>query len=82
VAESPVHLECRVTTHVELPTPEADDPNTVLFGEVVGVHIADDVIVDGFVDVTRLDPIARLGYRDYTRVSETFEMIRPGWPLS
>jgi flavin reductase (DIM6/NTAB) family NADH-FMN oxidoreductase RutF len=81
VAESPVQLECRVTTHVELPTPDVDDPNTVVFGEVVGVHIADDVIVDGTVDVTRLDVIARLGYRDYTRVRETFAMTRPGWPL-
>lgn len=82
VAESPVHLECRVTTHVELPTPDADDPNTVVFGEVVGVHIADEAIVEGHVDVTRLDPIARLGYREYTRITETFEMIRPDWPLT
>jgi flavin reductase (DIM6/NTAB) family NADH-FMN oxidoreductase RutF len=82
VAESPVHLECRVTTHVELPTPDADDPNTVVFGEVVGIHIADEVIVDGIVDVTRLDPIARLGYREYVRVQESFEMIRPGWPIA
>ena len=81
VAESPVHLECRVTTHVDLPTPDPDDPNTVVFGEVVGVHIADEAIVDGVVDVRRLDPIARLGYRDYTRVEETFAMTRPGWPV-
>jgi flavin reductase (DIM6/NTAB) family NADH-FMN oxidoreductase RutF len=81
VAESPVHLECRVTTHVELPTPDPDDPNTVVFGEVVGVHIADDVIVDGIVDVTRLDPIARLGYREYARVRDVFTMTRPDWPL-
>jgi flavin reductase (DIM6/NTAB) family NADH-FMN oxidoreductase RutF len=82
VAESPVHLECRVTTHVELPTPDAEDPNTVVFGEVVGVHVADETIVDGMVDVTRLDPIARLGYREYTRVQDTFMMTRPGWPIS
>jgi flavin reductase (DIM6/NTAB) family NADH-FMN oxidoreductase RutF len=81
VAESPAHLECRVTTHVELPTPDADDPNTVVFGEVVGVHVSDDVIVDGLVDVTRLDPIGRLGYRDYVRVRDTFAMTRPDWPL-
>ncbi len=81
VAESPVHLECRVVTHVELPTPDPDDPNTVVFGEVVGVHIADEVIVDGLVDVTRLKPIARLGYREYVHVRECFEMIRPGWPI-
>jgi hypothetical protein len=48
---------------------------------VVGVHIADDAIVDGRVDALRLDPIARLGYDEYTRVVEVFAMTRPGWPV-
>jgi flavin reductase (DIM6/NTAB) family NADH-FMN oxidoreductase RutF len=82
VAESPVNLECRVTTHVELPTPDPDDPNTVVFGEVVGVHIADEVIVDGLVDVILLDPIARLGYNEYVRVRDRFTMVRPSWPIA
>jgi len=81
VAESPVQLECVLTTTVELPTPDPDDPNTVVFGEVVGIHIADEMIVDGRVDVLRLDPIARLGYDQYTRVTDTFAMTRPGWPV-
>ncbi len=80
VAESPVHLECVLVQIVELPSPDPADPNTVVFGEVVGVHIADEVIVDGLVDPLRLDAIARLGYDQYTRVSEVFSMTRPGWP--
>jgi flavin reductase (DIM6/NTAB) family NADH-FMN oxidoreductase RutF len=81
VAESPVHLECEVVEIVELRTPDPDDPNTVVFGEVVGIHIADEAIVAGRVDVLRLDPIARLGYSQYTRVTDVFSMIRPDWPL-
>lgn len=81
VAESPVHLECLVTEIVELPTPDPDDPNTVVFGEVVGIEIADHVLRDGRVDALALDPIARLGYDQYTRVVEVFSMRRPGWPL-
>jgi flavin reductase (DIM6/NTAB) family NADH-FMN oxidoreductase RutF len=81
VAESPVHLECVLTRIVELPTPDPTDPNTVVFGEVVGVDIADEAIVDGRVDVRTLDPIARLGYDQYTRVVEVFSMTRPGWPI-
>lgn len=81
VAESPVQLECRVVTSVDLPTPDPDDPNTVVFGEVVGIHISDEAIVDGLVDVTRLQPIGRLGYRQYVHVRDSFEMTRPGWPL-
>ena len=80
VAESPVHLECVLVQIVELPSPDPADPNTVVFGEVVGVHIADEVIVDGRVDPLRLDAIARLGYDQYTRVDEVFSMTRPGWP--
>lgn len=80
VAESPVHLECVLVRIVDLPSPDPADPNTVVFGEVVGVHIADEVIVDGLVDPLRLDAIARLGYDQYTRVDEVFSMTRPGWP--
>ncbi|MFN8186509.1 MAG: flavin reductase family protein [Gaiellales bacterium] len=82
VDESPANFECRLVTTVDLPVPGSDDPNTVVFGEVIGVHIRDDVLVDGLVDVRRLDPIARLGYADlYARVTDIFRMTRPGWPL-
>ena len=80
VAESPAHFECTLVKIVELPTPDAADPNTVVFGEVVGVHVDDSVIADGLVDVNKLDPIARLGYDDYTRVTDSFAMMRPDWP--
>ncbi len=50
----------------------------VVFGLVVGIHINDQVIVDGKVDITLVRPIARLGYKDYAVVNETFSMTRPG----
>jgi flavin reductase (DIM6/NTAB) family NADH-FMN oxidoreductase RutF len=81
VAESPVHLECVLTEIVDLPTPDPGDPNTVVFGEVVGVDIAERVIIDGRVDALALDPIARLGYDQYVRVADIFKMTRPDWPL-
>lgn len=80
VAESPVHLECRHVRTVTLPSPDPADPNTVVFGEVVGVHIDEAVITDGLVDFSKLQAIGRLGYNDYVRVSEAFTMIRPTWP--
>lgn len=81
VAESPVHMECRLVEVVELLTDDPNDPNLVVFGQVVGIHISDDVIVDGKVDVERLQPISRLGYNEYGRVTAVFTMDRPGWPL-
>lgn len=81
MAESPVNMECRLVKVVELPTDDPQSPNLVVFGRVVGVHIADHVIVGGRVDIARLQPISRLGYNEYGRVTEVFTMERPGWPI-
>ncbi len=81
VAESPVNMECRLFKVVELLADEPESPNLVVFGHVVAIHIADRVIVDGRVDIERLEPISRLGYKDYGRVSDVFSMERPGWPI-
>jgi flavin reductase (DIM6/NTAB) family NADH-FMN oxidoreductase RutF len=74
VAAAPAALECRLWRIVELP----GAANVLVIGEVVGVHVADSVIVDGKVDVTLYQPLARLGYRDYAAVSEVFALARPG----
>ena len=78
VAESPAHLECRFVTRVDLPTDDGD-PNVVVFGEVVGVHIEDRYLVEGRVDTVALRPIGRLGYLDYVEVNNAFTMERPVW---
>ena len=44
---------------------------------MVNVHVDDGVIVNGMIDMSRIRPIARLGYRgDYTVVDNIFEMKR------
>ena len=73
VAEAPATLECKVKQIVKL----AGETNYVVFGEVTGVHMRDDCLVDGTFDVTRFQPLARLGYRDYAKVSELFSLQRP-----
>ena len=73
VAEAPAALECRVWRILDLP----GKANHLVIAEVVGVHIDDAVITDGKVDVTRYQPVARLGYRDYAAVREVFQMTRP-----
>ena len=79
VAESPVHLECVLSQIVELESPSPEQPNRMVIGRVTGIHIADAVLVDGRVDLHRLDAIARLGYDQYARVRELFAMTRPRW---
>ncbi len=74
VARAPANLECRMTQIVQL----EGTSNFAVFGEVVGVHLRDDCIVDGVFDVLRYNPLSRMGYRDYTVVREKFELKRPG----
>jgi flavin reductase (DIM6/NTAB) family NADH-FMN oxidoreductase RutF len=62
---------------IELPKPEDNDAGVMVIGIITGIHIADDVIIDGKVDVTRYQPLARLGYMDYARVTDVFAMARP-----
>ena len=77
VAESPVNLECRYLQTVMLASDDPAEPNALVVGEVVGIHIRDDFLTNGRVDVARLKPIARLGYAQYTAVETVFEMRRP-----
>ena len=74
---SPVHLECVFLRSIELPSDRPGTGNFVTFGRVIGIHIDDDLIVDGRVDICRARPIARLGYMDYAVVDEVFEMVAP-----
>ena len=74
VALAPATLECRVTQIVTL----EGKANFAVFGEVTGVHMRDDCLVDGEFDVLRFNPLSRMGYRDYTVVREKFSLKRPG----
>lgn len=73
VANAPASLECRMTQIVKI----EGAFNFVVFGEVVGVHLRDDALVDGRFDVTTYQPLSRMGYRDYTVVRDVFELKRP-----
>lgn len=74
VAGAPANLECRVTQIVKLEGAH----NFAVFGEVVGVHIREDCLVDGLFDVTTFNPLTRMGYRDYSVIREVFALSRPG----
>lgn len=77
VAAAPAALECKLWKVVELPKPDDIESTVMVIGTITGIHIADEVIKDGKVDVTIYQPLARLGYMDYARVSDVFAMPRP-----
>jgi flavin reductase (DIM6/NTAB) family NADH-FMN oxidoreductase RutF len=82
VANAPASLECVHLQTVALPSTRTGATNNTVFGRVVGVHINKAIIQDGMIDMTRFQPIARLGYNDYTVVREVFSMKRPIYPGS
>jgi len=79
VKGSPIQFECVYLNTLRFPGEGAMGPADVVFGKVVGIHIADDVITpEGLVDILKIRPIARMGYFDYTSVDSKFRMVIPG----
>lgn len=73
VATAPATLECRLTQIVQLP----GAANFAVFGEVTGVHLRDNCLVDGKFDVTRFGVLTRMGYQDYSVIRDVFTLKRP-----
>lgn len=78
VAKALTALECRHLKTTRLQGLDGKDTDSwMILGQVVAVHIDDSVLVDGRLDVTRVRPMSRLGYKDYAVVNEVFQMDRP-----
>ena len=77
VRKAPVHLECAFYQDIKLPCTLADSINTTIIGRVLGIHIKDEVLSDGLIDINKIKPLARLGYQQYTAVDNVFVMTRP-----
>lgn len=81
VAESPVAFECKVTQILQLIDQKGDEmANWVVFGEVVAVHIAKHLLINGIYDTAAAHPILRAGgpaaYAEITP-EIMFSMVRP-----
>jgi len=75
VTESKANLECRVVRIVDLANPPA---NAVVFGDVVRIHVAGEVLDGTRVVPGRLRAVGRMAGSGYTRtVDGLFEMQRP-----
>lgn len=79
VAESPVKFECRYMSTHRLTGNSDVGTIDIVFAQVEKIHIQDSVITsEGKLDIPSIRPIARMGYFDYTVVTDTFEMRVPG----
>ena len=75
VAESPVNMECKLVQIMEFG--EVPTGSNVVIGEVVLVHVKDDLWVDDHIDPSRLRAVGRMGGDSYCRTTDIFEMKRP-----
>lgn len=75
VAESPVNMECRLQQVINLGAGEQQ--HGLVIGEVVLLHIRDDLIDGHRINHHLLKPTGRLAGSMYCHTAEVFEMVRP-----
>ncbi|KAF2258391.1 hypothetical protein CC78DRAFT_563071 [Lojkania enalia] len=78
VKRSPIKFECTHYTTLRLPGNPPMGAVDVVIGRVIGIHIDENVLTNGRIDIKKTVPIARCGYFEYTAVREVFEMRIPG----
>jgi flavin reductase (DIM6/NTAB) family NADH-FMN oxidoreductase RutF len=84
VAESAIQMECvLVGTHPVL-NGAGMTTATILIGKVVALHVLEAVLVPTavpgreVVDLARLAPVSRLGGDTYARITQVYDLPRPG----
>jgi flavin reductase (DIM6/NTAB) family NADH-FMN oxidoreductase RutF len=81
VAESPVSMECRLSQLVQLTSASGTLVSSwLVLGEVVGVHIREDLLEDGVYNTAKAQPVLRGGGPSaYFEISEDarFDLTRP-----
>ena len=75
LAESPVNMECRVQQILQF----GNTPNiaNLVIGEVMLVHIKDEIWINNEIPNSKLKAIGRLGGDMYCKTTAEFEMKRP-----
>ena len=75
VAESPVSFECKLNRIIDF---GSEPPSgSLVFGEIVCVHLKEGVLKDGRLDPDSLDLVGRMGGMQYSRTTPRFELKRP-----
>ncbi len=77
VAESPVHMECRLLQIV--PVGNGPLSANICIAEILCFHVADEILLpDGTADVSKIDLVSRMGGDDYATIRDRFSLPKPG----
>ena len=75
VAASPVSFECKLYQIIDFGTQPPS--GSFVMGEIVSVHVGENVLKEGRLDADALDLVGRMGGMQYSRTTERFEIPRP-----
>ncbi|HZR58344.1 MAG TPA: flavin reductase family protein [Terriglobales bacterium] len=75
VAASPISFECKLYQIIDFGTQPPS--GSFVMGEIVSVHVEENVLKEGQLDPDALDLIGRMGGMQYSRTTERFEIPRP-----
>lgn len=75
VKESPFNLECHL--YQIIPFGKPDIAGEMIMGEVLRVHLRDELWDDGIINANQAHLIGRMGWDLYTRTRDLFEIGHP-----
>ena len=75
VAESHVHMECRLMQVIHVS--EKPGSGTLVLGEVLRFHVAEDLFHNFHIDPDKLRAVGRMAGSTYVRTTDRFDLTRP-----
>ncbi|EIE20364.1 hypothetical protein COCSUDRAFT_54305 [Coccomyxa subellipsoidea C-169] len=83
IEEAAVQLECKLRHSYPVKNSKGEVTATIIIGEVVLVHVLEAVTGKTghghvFVEFDKYAPVSRLGGNTYARITETYDLPRPG----
>ena len=74
IKEAQIAMEGKLYEHIEV----GNSPGDMMLIEIIRIHIDDSILDErGKPDVTKIDPLARLGGRKYASLNEAWDIVRP-----
>jgi len=75
LGESAINMECRLKQIIDVG--DETRSSSFVIGQVLRVHVKDELYVNDEIQISKLKVIGRLGAELYCRTSDIFEMKRP-----
>ncbi|KAG9309835.1 hypothetical protein JVU11DRAFT_10214 [Chiua virens] len=81
VKESAFSMECHLFQSIPIVDPISNATTTTLIlAHVKCIHVRKDMLTErGMVNITKFQPVSRLGDNSYGRVGDAYKLARPSW---